>query len=136
MPPAPAVIIHGREQGRQVLAQSRPVTFLSAPGAGVFAGALWWISLIGLLRAEAGALPIDDILDCATAPGRAAEALRAGQRRIVFQAETPALFAAVAAMAEVCGAEVLAAPPPALDLGQRGAERRLGVWLAGNSAAG
>ncbi len=125
----PAVTIHGLEQGRQVLALGRPVTVLSAPGAALFAGALWWVSLTGLLRGESGAAPFDDILDCADAPGRAAEALRAGQRMIIFHADNPALGAAVAAMAEACGARVLGERPPSLDMGQRGAARKLAAWL-------
>lgn len=124
----PAVVIHGLEQGRAALACGRPVTLLSAPGAALYAGVMWWIALMDALGSGR---PVTDVLDCADAPGRVAEALRAGQRRIVFQAADTAVFPALAAMAEACGAELLLSRPPALDLAARGAERRLTAWLAG-----
>jgi hypothetical protein len=133
---APAVTIHGLGQGRTALALGLPLTLLSAPGAALFAGALWWVSLIAILRGEMGAAPFDDLLDCADAPGRAAEALRAGQRHIIFYADNPALEASVSAMAAACGARVVRQRPPSLDLAQRGAERKLAGWLAGECAPG
>lgn len=131
---APAVTIHGFTHGQKILGFGRPVTLLSAPGAALFAGAGWWVSLVIRLRQDPAAPPFDDILDCADAPGRAAEALRAGQRHILFYPGNPALYAAVEAMAAELGARLLAERPPALDLAQRGAERRLAAWLAGEGA--
>src|SRR5689334_18677107 len=44
--PYPAVVIHGLADARTVLAAGSPVTFLSAPGAALFAGCGWWRALI------------------------------------------------------------------------------------------
>ncbi|MCB8882470.1 hypothetical protein ACELLULO517_19640 [Acidisoma cellulosilytica] len=132
----PAVTIHGLEDGEMVLRLRRPVTLLSAPGAALYAGAGWWRALIATLRARHPDRVFTDVLDCADAPGRAAEALRAGQTRILFYPENPANVVAVQAMAEACGAEVWTARPEALDLAVRGADRKLAAWLAGPETSG
>ena len=112
----------------------RPVTLLSAPGAALFAGCLWWRQLIALGHAEFPDQRFDDVLDCADAPGQAMAALRTGQLRLVLDPACPA-FAAVTAAAAPLGAEVLAARPPALDLAAPGARHRLEAWLRGDSTA-
>jgi hypothetical protein len=120
----PAVIVHGLAQARLAVAAG-PVTLLSAPGAALYAGCGWWRALVA---ASLTAGP--DVLDCADAPGRAMEALRAGCRIIVLDPAVPAA-GLVAARAAAIGAIVLAAPPTALDLAAPGALRRLDSWLAG-----
>ena len=70
-----------------------------------------------------------DVLDCADAPGRAAEALRAGCLRLVLDPDVPA-FADLAGRAAGLGAAVLPVRPPALDLADPGARLRLDAWLA------
>jgi hypothetical protein len=122
---APAVIVHGLEQARAALAPGRPVVLLSAPGAALFGGCLWWRALTRAAGAEGLSL-----LDCADAPGRALEALRLGLPGVVLGCEAAA-FRVVMGVAATTGAVVLPAPPPALDLGKRGAERHLQVWLGG-----
>jgi hypothetical protein len=112
-----------------------PVTLLSAPGAAAFAGCLWWRALIGQAQAEFPDAVLDDVLDCADAPGQAMAALRVGQRRLVLDPACPA-FAAVAAAAAPLGATVLACRPPALDLAAYGATRRLSLWLQGDRTSG
>jgi hypothetical protein len=119
----PAVIIHSLPQARLALALGRPVTLLSAPGAALYAGCLWWQALI-----EAAATDSPHFLDCADAPGRAVEALKLGLPGIILTCED-VLFAAVAGIARAQGAVLLAAAPPALDLGGRGAARKLDAWL-------
>jgi hypothetical protein len=57
-------------------------------------------------------------------------ALRIGVCRLVLWPEAPG-WNAVAEIAERQGGCVLAAAPPALDLAQRGAARRLEAWLTG-----
>ncbi|MCB8875167.1 hypothetical protein [Acidisoma silvae] len=126
----PAVTIHGLEDGDSVLRPGVPVMILSAPGAALYAGAGWWRALIAELRARHPGAVFVDLLDCADAPGRAAEALRAGQKAILFHAETPAILAAIQAMAEACQAQVWTERPEALDMAERGAARRLAAWLA------
>jgi hypothetical protein len=119
----PAVIIHGLPHARLALAQRRPVTLLSAPGAALYAGCFWWQALI-----EAAETDSPHFLDCADAPGRAVEALKLGLPGLILSCEE-ALFRAVASIAQAQGAVLLAAAPPALDLGCRGAGRKLEAWL-------
>jgi hypothetical protein len=89
----------------------------------LYAGCLWWQSLIAAAETEQPAF-----LDCADAPGRAVEALRLGLRGVILSCES-ALFAAVSGIAATQGAVLLARAPPALDLALRNAERRLEAWL-------
>jgi hypothetical protein len=70
------------------------------------------------------------LLDCADAPGRALEALKLGLGGIVLNCPQ-ASFAVVAEIAAAQGAFLLSQAPPALDLGQCGANRRLEAWLTG-----
>ena len=121
---AQAVVVHGLEQATMALAEALPVTLLSAPGAGAYAGAGWWRAMIATARAVHPATPCQDVLDCGNAPGRAMAAIRAGQTILVLDPACPA-FARVAMLAAV-----LPRRPPALDLAERGAERRLRAWLS------
>lgn len=101
------------------------VTLLSAPGAALYAGGLWWVSLLAAAEYEGLAL-----LDCGAAPGRALEALKLGVSGLVLQAPAAA-FAVVAELAAAQNAVLLAKPPPALDLALPGSLRRLAAWVAG-----
>jgi hypothetical protein len=130
-----AVIIHGLADASAALAPGLPVTLLSAPGAALYAGCGWWQALIRLARSQHPAVPATDILDCADGSGQAMAALRIGLPRLVLWPSAPGR-AAVAAIAEAQGGYLLATPPPALDLGQRGAARRLPAWLQVRSATG
>lgn len=126
----PAVMIHGLADGQAALAAGLPVTLVSAPAAAVFAGAAWWLALAAELRRTHPAFGFPDVLDCADAPGLAAQALRLGQRRIAFSSPFPGLVARIAALGADCGAEVLPCLPPALDLARPGARHRLPIWLS------
>ncbi len=119
----PAVIVHGLEDARAALAPGRKVTLLSAPGAALFGGCLWWQSLMAAAGYDGVSL-----LDCADAAGRAVEALRLGQPGVVLSPEAPA-FKVVERLARDAGALLLPAAPPALDLGKHGAARQLSAWL-------
>jgi hypothetical protein len=121
----PAVIIHGLADARLALSLARKVTLLSAPGAGLYAGCLWWRALIAAAEADGPAF-----LDCADAPGRAMEALRLGIRGVILACESD-LFAAVGGIAQERDAVLLAEAPPALDLAALGVGRKLGAWLNG-----
>lgn len=124
----PAVVIHGLADARAVLIHQRPVALLSATGAALYAGSLWWRAVIDRIRGEYADVAIWDILDCADASGLALGALRIGVRRIVLDPAAPG-WAAVADVAASMGAEVLTMRPPALDMADRGAFRRLNAWL-------
>ncbi|MBN9509014.1 MAG: hypothetical protein J0I21_07830 [Alphaproteobacteria bacterium] len=126
----PAVVVHGLADAQRALREGRPVTLLSAPGAAVFAGCLWWRELAAAARAAHPATPAFDVLDCGDAPGQAMAALRTGQRLLILDPACPA-SAAVRSAAATLGAIVLAGRPPALDLGDPRARRRLARWLAG-----
>lgn len=119
----PAVVVHGLADACAALSPGLPVTLLSGPGAGAYAGALWWREVVAQARAAHPATPCADILDCADAPGRAMAAIRAGQAIIVLDPACPA-FPRVAALARV-----LAARPAALDLEKQAARRHLLAWL-------
>jgi hypothetical protein len=121
----PAVIVHGLEHARAALSTGLPVTLLSAPGAGSVGGALWWRALMRLAGQHG-----PDILDCGIDAGAALAALRAGQRVLVLSGPSARLVFDAAA---TIGALVLAHAPQALDLAQRGAERRLHTWLESGS---
>jgi len=118
-----AVIVHGLEDAQAALAPGLPVTLLSASGAALFGGCLWWRALMGAAGVEGVSL-----LDCADAPGRALEALRLGLPGIVFTGEVSAREV-IATVAARTGAVVLETAPPALDMAERGAARRLLAWL-------
>ncbi len=120
----PAIIVHGLAEATYALAPGRPVTLLSAHGAALAWGCLWWRELLAASGHGGPAL-----LDCAAAPGRAAEALAIGLKGIVL-APGPS-WGEIAALAAQSKAALLPAPPPFLDLGLKGSERRLISWLGG-----
>jgi len=122
----PAVVIHGVAHARAALAPGRPVTLLSAPGAGVYAGVGWWRALIAAAAPPPGT---PDVLDCAASPGRALEALRGGQALLILRC-APGVWQDIEERAARQGARLLDERPPALDLAGRGADRRLAAWLA------
>ncbi len=122
----PAVIIHGLADARAAIAPGRPVTLLSAPGAGLYAGCLWWKAVVDAVRHNG----VMDIFDCADASGQAMAALRSGVHNLVLWQDAPD-WSAVAEVADTLGGCVLTEAPPALDMGRRGAERGLEAWLSG-----
>jgi len=118
----PAVIVHGLDDAKLASSYGRPVTLLSAPGAALFGGCLWWDALMRAVGADSS------LLDCGDAPGRAVEALRLGLPGVVLTCETE-IFLRVAGIAAAHGAVLLPAAPPALDMAARGAARKLAAWL-------
>jgi hypothetical protein len=135
----PAVTVHGFAQACNVLRPGRPVTLLSAPGAALYAGCLWWFELVAAAREKWPATPCIDILDCADAAGRAMAALRVGQKMLILDPASPA-FPAVRAAAATLGASVLGERPPALDvaaldLAKPYGQARLLCWLEGDPHA-
>lgn len=127
---APAVVIHGLVHARSALRFGAPVTLLSAPGAGLYAGCLFWRELVRAARAEYPDAAAADILDCGDGSGQALAALRIGQRRLILARSAPG-WQAVAAIAAAEGGAVLEVRPSALDLAEPGSMRRLPSWLGG-----
>jgi hypothetical protein len=130
----PAVIVHGVEDAAAALAPGLPVTLLSAPGAALYAGCLWWREMVAAAHARHAHITARehtnaiDILDCAAASGQAMGALRSGVCRLVLCPDAPG-WDALAEIAQRQGGFVLPQAPIALDLGQRNAIRRLHGWL-------
>lgn len=131
----PAVIVHGLAHAKAALTFGLPVTLLSAPGAAVFAGCLWWREMVAAARADFPDVEAVDILDCADASGAAMGALRSGMCRLVLWPEAPG-WASVAAIAVRQGGVVLTEAPVALDLSHRNAFRRLDGWLRESGVPG
>ena len=125
----PAVVIHGLPHAIAALAPGLPVTLLSAPGAALSGGCLWWRAVVTEATRLYPATECVDILDCADVPGLAMAALREGQRLLILWPECPA-FAAVTAAATALDAVVSPTRPAALDLGKRGAQRHLLAHLS------
>lgn len=123
-----AVIVHGLEDARTVLALGAPVTLLSAPGAAAYAGCGWWRALVAQARNGFPDVAFSDLLDCGEASGQALAALRIGQANLVLSPAAPG-WDAVAAIAAAQGGTVLRDAPPALDLAVPGDRRRLHDWL-------
>jgi hypothetical protein len=125
-----AVIVHGARDVATVLevAAGRPVALLSAPGVAGYLGVAGFLALL----APHGALPLA-ILDAGAAPGHALAAFRAGVPQVVLDPACPA-FPGLAELAKGLGAHLLAAPPPALDLGRVDLRKPAGIrhlsrWL-------
>ncbi len=131
--------VHGFNQACETLAKAegagRGVRLLSGIGAAVYGGVGWWRGLVSAACAHHPNTRVQDILDCANAPGAAMAALRGGQLLLVLDPACPA-FAAVASAANRVGATVLAIRPPSLDLDRPGALRTLDAWLAADDFAG
>jgi hypothetical protein len=97
-------------------AAGRAVVLLSAPDAGIYAGAGWFKAVIGAARAAAPTADVSAVLDCGDDAGAAQAALRAGIATIVFTSRTD-VTERLTAIAAATGARVLTARPAAdLDL--------------------
>ena len=131
----PAVIVHGLADAKVALMLGLPVTLLSAPGAAMFAGCVWWREMVAAARAVFPGTEATNILDCADASGMAMGSLRSGICRLVLWPQAPG-WASVVAVAERQGGFVLSAAPAALDLANRNAVRRLEGWLREPTAPG
>ncbi len=126
-PAGPCVIVHGAPDVALACATGRGLTLLSAPGAAGTLGALWWAMLMRDARHAWPLLAIADRLDCGAAPGRVLEALQCGLRHLVL-APCPS-FASLAELVAARDGSLIDVAPPALDMAERGAERRLQAWL-------
>lgn len=120
----PAVLIHDLGEARLIINQPKSATLISPPGAAISWGCLWWKALLSAADYKGPAL-----LDCAQAPGRAAEALTLGLKGLVL---SPCQnWNEIADLAATNKAILLCSRPPALDLRLPHAENRLASWLGG-----
>jgi hypothetical protein len=118
----PAVVVHALDHAVAALAaaadSSRPITLLSAPDAGIYAGPGWFKALVGAAKAAVPAAQFTAVLDCGDDAGAAQGALRAGIEVIVFTGRTD-VAARLAAIAALQAARLLTVrPDPLLDLGR------------------
>jgi hypothetical protein len=92
-------VAHARAAVAAAHALGCPVTLVSAPGAGAYAGAPWFAAIVALAAAETPGCTVSAVLDCADQPGTALAALRAGMRRVRFTgaAETASRLGEIAA---------------------------------------
>jgi len=88
---------------------------ISHPGAGAFLGPLWWQALCAVAQSDADGPQMPMILDCGLAAGRAAEAIRMGQRELVLL-QASAGHAPLSVFAAQCGVRLWSARPAALSL--------------------
>jgi hypothetical protein len=129
----PAFVVHALAHVRAALAaaaaRGSPVTLLSAPGAGGFAGAGWFMGVIDQARAAHPQVTLSALLDCGDRPGFVLAALRQGVPGVIFTgpAATAVRLADIAAQQ---GARLLTARPPACDLLDAvDPERACRAWL-------
>ena len=132
------MLVHGLAQARLAVEAARrtgrsSLLLLSSADAACHMGAAWWLALVRAAVADAPDLPLYDLLDCGDAAGRALQALRLGSRGLILDGSCPQR-PAVLERASPLGARVLERRPAHLDLGRRGAERRLEDWLAGRGS--
>jgi hypothetical protein len=123
----PAIVVRGLADARTALGPGRPVTLLSARGAAMFAGVLFWQALMDAAGLHERPDCVD-VLDCADGSGRALEGLRLNQRLLILEPGSVGA-ADIAERAVRQGSLVLTRRPAALDLAERGAQRRLAAWL-------
>jgi hypothetical protein len=117
---APAIVVHSLTHAVAALqaaaAAHRDIVLLSAPGAGIYAGAGWFAALVEAARAAVPAAQCAAILDCGDDAGAAQAALRAEVETVIFTGRAD-VAARLTAIAEARGSRLLTAgPQPALDL--------------------
>jgi hypothetical protein len=96
----------------------RPVTILSAPNAGIYAGPGWFKALIDTARAAVPAADAVFMLDCGDDAGAAQGAIRARIETVIFTGRAD-VAERLAAIAEAQGLRLLTTRPDAsLDLGR------------------
>ena len=119
---APAIVVHSLNHAVAALqaaaAVDRDIVLLSAPGAGIYAGAGWFKAVADAASEAVPAAKYTAILDCGDDAGAAQAALRAGVEAVIFtgRADVAERLTAIAQQAGV-GA-LTTRPRPLLDLGE------------------
>jgi hypothetical protein len=134
-----AIIIHGLADARAALAAAQalrvPVSLISAPGGGSYAGPGWFNEVV---RAACEAYPdvsVTAILDCDDAPGHALGAFRAGTRAVRFTGRAD-VAERLRDIADSLGAELITDEIETLDLrGHRDLVAACKAWLNAHVAA-
>ncbi len=107
-------------------ASARPVTVVSAPGAGAYAGPEWFLAMVRQASAEFPQVRLTAMLDCGDRAGDALRALNAGVQDIIFNGH-PEAARRLSDIAAELGACIHARRPPSLDLGDEADAARAAV---------
>jgi hypothetical protein len=134
-----AITIHGLADARAALAAARalrvPVTVISGPGGGSYAGPGWFNEVVGAARDAFPEVRVTAILDCDDAPGHALGAFRAGTKAVRFTGRAD-VAAKLRDIAEQLGAELITEDVETLDLrGHRDPVAACTAWLNAHVAA-
>jgi hypothetical protein len=119
---APAIAVHSLVHAVAALetaaARDRDIIVLSAPNAGIYAGAGWWRAMIEAARDAVPGARFSAILDCGDDAGAVQAALRAGVEAAIFTGRAD-VAERLAAIAQQTGVSLLTTrPQPLLDLGE------------------
>src|ERR1700691_2415737 len=101
------IIVHSLAQAEAAVAAAAslglPVTLMSAPGAGAYAGVSWWQALVAQAAASRPDTTVASVLDCAEEAGTVLAAIRMGLRHLRFTgpADRRERLAALAAQSDV-----------------------------------
>ena len=120
-PAAPVFVVHSLTHAIAALAAAveagQPITLLSAPDAGIYAGPSWFKALVDAAREAAPSADFSAILDCGDDAGAVQGALRAGIAVVIFTGRAD-VAERLAAIAAAKGARLLTTRPEEwLDLG-------------------
>jgi hypothetical protein len=119
---APFIVVHSLAHAVAALeaaaAADRDIVLLSAPGAGIYAGAGWWKALVEAACKAEPAAKCDAIFDCGDDAGAAQAALRVQIATVIFTGRAD-VAERLAAIAQQAGISLLTTrPQPLLDLGE------------------
>jgi hypothetical protein len=134
------IIVHSLAQASAAVdaaaALAVPLTLMSAPAAGCYAGPAWFKALVDHAAARHPDVAVAAIIDCADEPGAVLAALRTGFKRVRYTGDTTALDR-LRSMAEAYDAAIeTGAPATTLDLLDRpDAVRLCRDYLAEDAAA-
>jgi hypothetical protein len=134
-----AITIHGLADARAALTAAQalrvPVTLISGPGGGSYAGPAWFNAVVREARAAFPDVRVTAILDCDDAAGHALGAFRAGTRAVRFTGRDD-VAAKLRDIAAEIGAELITEDVETLDLrGQRDPIQACTAWLSAHVAA-
>ncbi len=128
------IIVHSLDHARMAVAAAASlgtgVTLVSAPGAGAYAGPLWFKAVVDEAAAAFPGTAVTAVLDCGAEPGTVLAALRTGFHRVIFTGPE-ATRARLAEIAAATGAAIEPCAEGALDLlGQRDGDAACRAFLA------
>jgi hypothetical protein len=120
---------------RAAAARGVALTVVSPPGAGSFAGPIWFQALARAARAQIGTeTPVTFVLDCGESPGAVLAAVRAKVEAVSFAGKGPAR-ARLAAIAKRAGMAFRAPPLDVFDMTRNPGSEALIAWFSSPRAS-